>query len=126
MGFEALSRGANSVVMIDQYPQVVQKLHENAQLLGATSQTEIFCRRVEADFPLLLSRQFDIVFLDPPFHQGWISRCCQLLAASHCLSPNALVYIEAESDLQPLPIPADWLLLRSQKAGQVGYYLAQA
>ncbi|HVV69682.1 MAG TPA: 16S rRNA (guanine(966)-N(2))-methyltransferase RsmD [Gammaproteobacteria bacterium] len=125
LGFEALSRGAHSVVMVEQSAQVVAQLHTNAKLLAAEALAEIFCQRIEPQVSILQNRQFDIVFLDPPFHQGWIPLCCQLLEISQCLTPGALIYIEAECELQPLPIPSNWNILRQQKAGQVSYYLIQ-
>ena len=39
--------------------------------------------------------------------------------------PRGLIYIEAPSQLQELPIPKTWELIRSKTTGQVGYHLAR-
>jgi len=124
LGFEALSRGAASVVMIDQSPVVIKQLRENAKILNTEKDMEFFCESIPSKTFSLSPHQFDIVFLDPPFHQNYISQCCEWLEDTHCLAENALIYIEIESNMpQPLPIPESWKILKSQKAGQVSAYL---
>lgn len=126
LGFEALSRGAASVLMVDQSAVVIKKLRENAALLGAEKTTQFYCGKAPDDKIPVQDRRFDIVFLDPPFHQNYLPRCCEWLERTHCLAPNTLIYIEVESSLPlPLPIPAHWALLHNQKAGQVRYCLVQ-
>jgi 16S rRNA (guanine966-N2)-methyltransferase len=124
LGFEALSRGAQSVVMSDQSFQTVATLRENAALFK-TKAIEFHCATFPTGLAQIQSAPFDIVFLDPPFHQQLIASCCQWLEQHHWLKPNALVYIEAEAELQPLPVPAHWPVLRSKKAGAVGYHLVR-
>jgi|SRR5262245_34100624 len=124
LGFEALSRGARSVTMVDQSPQAIAGIQKNAQILGAAEQITLYCGQVpKLELPLQ-NGKFNIIFLDPPFHKNWIASSIQWLERTQCLADQALIYIEAESELQPLPIPAHWGLLRSKKAGRVGYHLA--
>lgn len=125
LGFEALSRGAKSVLMVDKASQVITQLRENAKLLTATEQVEFYCGQAPSDRIPVADKQFDIIFLDPPFHQNLLPACCKWLEENNCLAPQALVYVEVERELDPLPIPAHWTILRSQKAGQVGYYLCR-
>lgn len=124
LGFEALSRGAKHVIMIDQSPQVVRTLQENALQLKAVN-IDIFCGRVPEILTRIPEQTFNIIFVDPPFYQGLIVPCCQWLQQYRLLSDNTFVYIEAESLLKELPIPPAWKLLRSKKTGQVGYHLVQ-
>jgi 16S rRNA (guanine966-N2)-methyltransferase len=124
LGFEALSRGASSVVMVDQSAVVVQQLQANALLLAAEKEVVLSCSQVPNEQLLLDQNAFDIIFLDPPFHKNYLATCCEWLENANCLAKNALIYIEAESSLRPpLPIPKNWTLLREKKAGEVGYYL---
>lgn len=122
LGFEALSRGANSVVMVDQSKEVVQQLRENAVLLAAEKEVMLYCSEVPSDQLRFDQNLFDIVFLDPPFHKNYVSTCCEWLENAGCLAKNALIYIEAESSLQ-LSLPEHWTVMRQKKAGEVGYYL---
>jgi len=125
LGFEALSRGASAVAMVDQSTVVIQQLRANAVLLNAEKEAKFYCSKVPDAQLNIPDAPFDIVFLDPPFHKDYLSACCQWLEHMQYLAQNALIYIEVESSLQPpLPLPPNWTLLRQQKAGQVGYYLA--
>ena len=122
LGLEAASRGADQVVMVDQTREVVQTLHEQIDALQAQG-IEI----IQADVQAWLcgaSRAFDIVFLDPPFHQDLVSRTLALLETNGWLASDAYIYIEAERGLQP-GLPEGWTLYRSKQAGQVGYHLAR-
>jgi len=71
------------------------------------------------------SRPYDVVFLDPPFSQGYLEKCCVLLERYDWIKPGGLIYLEAERALRSLPVPENWALLRSKTAGQVGYHLAR-
>jgi len=120
LGLEALSRGAASVILVDRAAEVTRQLQANLALLQAEH------GRVEQDQATRwLERQppggerFDLVFLDPPFRQGLLSSCCSLLEAGDLLSPEALIYVEAERELRTLPVPANWELHRHKSAGQV-------
>jgi 16S rRNA (guanine966-N2)-methyltransferase len=124
LGFEAASRGAREVVMLERSDAVAPVLQANVRLLGAEE-----VRVERADALGWLSRPgppFDIVFLDPPFADGLLGPACQLLAANGWLAPGARVYLEAPVD-QPLPaLPEGWGILRDKQAGQVRYLLAAA
>ncbi len=122
LGLEAASRGASRVVMVDRSARVAQILLEQVEILHADA-VEV----VQAEVQSWLrgpARQFDIVFLDPPFRQALVSECLALLEAKDWLAPDAYIYIEAERDL-PLRLPQGWSLYRSKQAGQVGYHLAR-
>ncbi|HHH35315.1 MAG TPA: 16S rRNA (guanine(966)-N(2))-methyltransferase RsmD [Gammaproteobacteria bacterium] len=123
-GFEALSRGADSVVMVEQDLRVVQTLQRNAEMLEAEnlevawSDAADYLRRTRG-------APFDIVFLDPPYRDGRLNQWARQLADSRLLSHPAWIYLEAAAGLAP-ELPPGWELLRSKQAGQVGYHLARA
>jgi 16S rRNA (guanine966-N2)-methyltransferase len=123
LGFEALSRGAAKVVLVDRDAQTVKHLQETARTLGADAAECIVsdARRFLSGSPT----PFDIVFLDPPFASNVLSDVCARLAQGW-LSPKALVYLEAPADAPMPALPAGWTLHRSKSAGQVGYHLMRA
>ena len=132
LGLEALSRGAASVVFVEQDAATVQAL-QNRIADWQRSQATVGTGRVErsdamrwiAMRRLATQAPFDIVFLDPPFAAGLLARCCELLASGAWLTDTALVYVECPAR-DPLPVlPAGWQWLRSKAAGEVGYHLAQ-
>lgn len=116
LGFEALSRGARRVVMVEQNPQALKSLRENARKLGADR-----LDLVAGDGLKALSREgktFDVIFLDPPFHHGILPLLLPLL--SDRLAPDGLVYAETEQALEP---GEGWEVWRSGRAGKVFYCL---
>jgi len=123
LGFEALSRGAKEVVMVDKSPAVIANLEENMRILNTT---DALC--INSSFPFKNNElePFDIVFLDPPYHQGLIAISCHALMENDYLKDGALIYIEAEKELDPLPISNNWEILKSKQAGQVGYHLVRS
>jgi len=117
LGLEAASRGADRVVMVEQAPKVAAALAGNLQLLGGTGRVELV-RQDALKFALSTPFAFDVIFLDPPYRQGWLEKICPLLP--RLANPDALVYAEAE---QPLEACGDWRTVRSGRAGQVFYHL---
>lgn len=123
LGLEALSRGAASVVMVDSDARVITRLREHIHTLQASS-AEI----VQAEALVYLAsappQAFDIVFLDPPFRLGLIAPACEALEKHGWLKPGATIYLEAEKGYAP-QLPANWRIIKSKQAGQVGYHLAR-
>jgi len=122
LSFEALSRGADEVVMVDQSSPVVKQLIANAKLLKSN------CAQIElcsADSYLQRPPQpFDIVFLDPPFQQHALKQYCEQLESGGWLAPRAMIYMEREKGNPPPALPTSWQLHREKWAGQVSYVLA--
>ena len=117
LGFEAASRGAARVVMIEPAPKVLAALHENASLLGAAPAVEI--RRGDAlQYLASTNKKFDLVFVDPPYKKGWIARLEPHLPG--VLSEDAALYVEAEHEVEAL---GDWRTVRHGKAGEVHFHL---
>lgn len=122
IGFEAASRGAQEVVMVERAPAVVRLLTANARTLGVET-----VRIEQADALRWLSgrgRSFDIVFLDPPFANGLLEPACVQLARNGWLAPGARIYLETSVQNGFPAFPPDWRLVRDKVAGQVRYALA--
>jgi len=123
LGWEALSRGAAEVVMVDSNRQTIQNLKNNRELLNAEDLTII--HHDALGYLEKPATPFDIIFLDPPFRQGFVAKCSTILELNGWLTLSAQIYLETESELQELPVPAKWTVLHSKKAGQVSYNLAE-
>lgn len=123
LGFEALSRGARSVVMLDACEDNVEQIKKNSELLNVTSsQLTLYCGDVLTQIECFQDK-FDIVFLDPPFHKNMIEPTFARLKEAECLSKNALIYVEAERALTALPLLDDWKVIRHKIAGSVSGWL---
>ena len=116
MGFEAASRGAKHVVMVESKPTIVSALQVNVEKLKA-AQVELI--RMDAiAFIMSDSRQFDVIFIDPPYRLGLTPKLLTLLP-SH-LAKDGLIYIEGENYVLP---DGPWQVWRSKQAGKVFFQL---
>ncbi|TDV18433.1 16S rRNA (guanine(966)-N(2))-methyltransferase RsmD [Paraburkholderia caballeronis] len=123
LGFEAASRGAARVVMVERSPRAAAQLRANQARLDARA-IEI----AEADALRLAAGlapgSFDVVFLDPPF--GDADTLARALAlAVPLVAADGYLYVESGSTLDPSAEPAlaGWAVVREGKAGAVRYHL---
>ena len=116
LAFEALSRGAAEVIMIEQSSTVARRLKENAELLGADNATVVNADALQ--FLRDTARPFDVIFLDPPFQQGFLEPVLALL--SPWVTPEGKVYLESELSFAP---SSAWKILKQSRAGQVKFQL---
>ncbi len=121
LGFEAASRGAAEVVMIEHNRDAASALKQNIELLAADDVQLVIADALE--WLKKNQRVFDIVFLDPPFKSGLLDKCCELLENGQSLAQNAKIYIEHALGDEDFDIPASWECLQNKSAGQVSYKL---
>ncbi|HSH29112.1 MAG TPA: 16S rRNA (guanine(966)-N(2))-methyltransferase RsmD [Thiohalobacter sp.] len=130
LGLEAASRGAASVTLVEKAGAPARQLGSNIELLQAGHRLVLAQRDALRFLDQPPAAPFDVVFLDPPFGQGWLARCLPGLTQPGWLVPGAYVYIEAEQELDSAALqallPVGWQLVRSKKSGEVGYHLARA
>lgn len=121
---EALSRGASTGVAIDASTNAVNNLRRNLAVLQCDD-AEV----LRVDSLQYLSNKteqgFDIVLLDPPFHQDLLLSACQLLEDNNWLNKGAWIYTESEQAPSSLGVPSTWRLHREKHTGQVHYALWQ-
>ncbi|MBE0438812.1 MAG: 16S rRNA (guanine(966)-N(2))-methyltransferase RsmD [Gammaproteobacteria bacterium] len=121
LGFEALSRGAEHVTMVEVQGEAVQQLVVNRKALLA-EQADVK-QMTAQQYLKQCQQQFDIVFIDPPYPADLWTEIAQLLVNYKILADNALIYLECPSN-KPLPtLPNNWQLIKDKKAGDVRYCL---
>jgi 16S rRNA (guanine966-N2)-methyltransferase len=108
LGFEAASRGAGDVVLVERDAQLAASLRDSAQRLQA-GQVRVECADALAWLARSPDRAFDLVFLDPPFGAGLLAAVAQPRAP--WLAPQAWVYVEHGAEAAFLP-PPGWRLHR--------------
>jgi 16S rRNA (guanine(966)-N(2))-methyltransferase RsmD len=136
LGFEAASRGAKSVTMIDAVGPVVRQLETVKDKLKADNVRVLRADALAVARDLIQRGQrFDVIFLDPPYQQDFLGQALPLCA--QLLKEGGLVYAESG---EPLPFPgqedgkhevqeelpewiAAWKLIRADKAGMVHFHL---
>jgi 16S rRNA (guanine966-N2)-methyltransferase len=119
MGFEAASRGALKVVMVESSPGIIAMLRASLRKLGG-GRVEL----VEMDASNFIDsdqRRFDVIFVDPPYRLGLLPG---LLSRLHSrLTLDGLVYLENDKPLEP---GAEWQVWRQGRAGKVFYQLLKS
>ena len=127
LGFEAASRGARAVTMVDAHSPVVRQLEAIKDKLKAEQVTLLRADAlVSAQSLAARGQRFDLIFLDPPYQQDFLVKALPLCI--NLLKEGGLVYAESGQALPAAPadIPdwlAPWELIRADKAGTVFYHL---
>lgn len=121
LSIEALSRGAAHVTLLENSADAIISINKMSAVLEIKNLTVI---RTDSlawlhNTPVSV---FDIVFIDPPFHQQLVTPCCHLLETRGWLTPDTLIYIEYERD-GSIEVPPNWRCHRIQQAGDVAYAL---
>ncbi len=116
LGFEAASRGARQVVMVEQNRQVLDALRASVASLQAD--TVVLQQRDGLKFLLQNTQRFDVVFVDPPYGAGL--QATVLSALPPHLNPDARVYVEHDGSLQ---LPSGWVVWREGRAGKAHFCL---
>ena len=117
LAFEALSRGASKVVMIEPDRSQAQFLTQNLELLKVPKSRAQLKVATAQQTLATLKEQFDLVFLDPPYSlELWEELA---LLADPMIQNNGYIYVEADRDLNLLKLPASWVQVKNTKAGTV-------
>ena len=122
LGFEAASRGAADVLLLERDTDLARSLRASAERLKVTSvRTEV------ADALAWMRRSapgtFDLVLLDPPFDAGL--QAPAMAAAAPLLAPGGWLYVEGPAELAEADLPPALALWRQGRAGLVHYHLLQ-
>ncbi len=122
LGFEAMSRGAGSLTLVENNARVARQLKENCQRLQLKD-VQVIQQKAQ-QFIQQSSEQFDIVFIDPPFALPDLAEIPIKLEQGNLLADNALIYLECASR-QKYTLPDNWQVLKQKKSGDVFFQLAQ-
>jgi len=124
LGFEAASRGAARVLMVERNSRAASQLRANQERLGARmiEIAEADGLRLAASLP---PGSFDVVFLDPPFGSDVLDKALGL--AAPLVSSDGFLYVEAGVAIEPgaNEALAGWEIVRQGKAGAVHFHLLQ-
>jgi 16S rRNA (guanine966-N2)-methyltransferase len=116
LGFEAASRGAERVVMVEKNPAVFRALRDNIKILGCANIAIHDQNGLE--FVSRETQRYDVIFLDPPFQSDYLPKLLEILPQR--LNENGVVYVESGA---AIAVPPPWQVMKSGRAGQVYYQL---
>ena len=121
LGFEAASRGAKHVTMIEKSIAVANQLRQNEALLNSHNTQVIHSDALH--WLDINTVDCDILFLDPPFANDLLQQSIDRLKTKP-LKPHCLIYIESAKG-SCFTTPAHWQLLKDKSSGQINYALYQ-
>ena len=123
LGFEAASRGASHVVLVERDTALVRCLRDSQSRLKAAS-VQIEAGDGLAYLQRCTKGSVDLVFLDPPFDANVFDAA--LAAAAQVLADGGWTYLEADRAFtEPMMRSAGWRLHRAGRAGAVFFHLLQ-
>jgi 16S rRNA (guanine966-N2)-methyltransferase len=99
LGLEALSRGAEWAVFVDNHHDSAAIIRKNLELLGFAGKAEIVVQEAVIALTRLEKRQepFQLVFVDPPYRLGFTAKVLQQLATSGLIAAESIVVAEFSS-----------------------------
>ncbi|MDR6227257.1 16S rRNA (guanine(966)-N(2))-methyltransferase RsmD [Desmospora profundinema] len=127
LGLEALSRGADHAVFVDQSGASLRVVRENLRITGFEGQAEVYRRDARAALRALTKREarFRYIFLDPPYREPILTEVLQQIAQDGLLEPLGTVVAERASDTPLNPCYGKLTRVRSLEFGDIAVDLYQ-
>lgn len=96
LGIEALSRGMEKVIFVDQNFKAIKIIKANLQNLNISDQAEVYKNNADRALKALSKRamQFDVIFLDPPYDKGLIDEALDGIIKFNLLKENGIIVCE--------------------------------
>ena len=117
LGFEAASRGAASVLMVEKHSRALGLLRQSIDQLQAT-QVSLHAGGAMSLIDELRPDSLDIVFVDPPFDSNLEALVLERLYKNGCVRSGGFVYLEMPAS-KTIAAPEGWSLWRDQQIGEV-------
>lgn len=123
LGFEAASRGAQQVLLLERDAVLIHSLRDSVARLGGQASIEVKPGEALSWMRSAASagERFDLIFLDPPFGAGLFDDA--LAAALRLLADGGLLYLEADREFDAALLPSSLAVWRHARAGQMHYHL---
>ena len=123
MGLEALSRGADECVFVDQEAQSLKIVKANLAACGFMDRARLIqmdalsaLRRIEGEV------SFNVVFLDPPYHKGLVNQTLGLLSDLNLLTPDGIICAEAAKSDEVSAHPGVYEMVGGRNYGSTSVY----
>lgn len=122
LGIEAISRGASSCIFFEKNRNVGAYVSKNLSTLNLIQKSTVYLKEFNQKNSKEL-QGFDLIFLDPPFHQDLLITSLKIISDNSLLNKNGVIYYEVESSFNLNQIQSNWTALKAKKAGDVAYGL---
>ena len=126
LGLEALSRGADEVLFFEKQKALCGAIEVVVKKLGINNKCRVINANSTAFDFTTLNTKFDLIFLDPPFHESLIQKSLNIISENQLLTEQGLVYIECERDLDLGSLKTNLTQLKLSKGGETKYCLYES
>ena len=128
LGLEALSRGALSATFIDHHLLTCKQLESNLKEFNASERGEVHCRGALEAIRWLSARgdRFDLVFLDPPYREDWVTACLNTMIDHPLLTRRALLIAEHDKRESLTSLQGLWSVEDSRRYGDTAISILRA
>lgn len=100
LAIEALSRGSHDAVLVEKSRDAHQVIQKNIELMGVSHKAQLLLLDAFKYLNRYPDEVFDLVFLDPPYHQGLVLKVISALKEHSCLAPDGVIVAETAKDEQ--------------------------
>lgn len=125
LGFEAASRGAKNVVLVERHPFAVEQLEKNIRTLEA-QQVTLHPGDVMDWLQGQPQESYDLLFADPPFAEHLHEALLDAVQRSECLKPGGLLYLESPASEAAPTAPKGWRIRKDKRIGDVRLQLVES
>lgn len=123
IGIEALSRSAQLAVFVENDERAARSIRANLETTGVLDRARVLRMSALPALARLAERgeQFDLIFIDPPYGQGWMPRVFDVLAAHQELLAPAGVLIAQQHHKEPVVAPECLVEMRQRRIGDTRF-----
>jgi 16S rRNA (guanine(966)-N(2))-methyltransferase RsmD len=124
LGLESLSRGASHAVFVDNSPAALSVIKENVKKTGFSDRAEVVASDYKAFLQNAAKRSFHLVFLDPPYREGFLNRVMSFIQTFDIVKENGIIVCESAASEKLEARLGDFELFKSARYGitELTYY----
>ena len=119
LALEALSRGARNAVLIDNSPEAIKIINENATKTKLNDRCQIYSGNALDFIRRSNGEKFDIIFLDPPYASKLYSPILNALHTSNMLKPSTILICESDYDFLDNDLLAKYEIVNKSQYGRI-------
>lgn len=119
LGIEALSRGLDKVIFIDQDAKAIQTIRENIKACKLEEEAEIYRNEAERALKALIKRgiSFDFIFMDPPYKKQKLVSLMQKIDEQHLLKSGGLIVCEHSHEVELPRTVGEFTQVKNERYG---------
>jgi len=116
-GLEALSRAADSVIFVENYPVCLSILKKNIENLNLGKRCKIVEKDILKDLNFnIFKKKFNIIFLDPPYKDKNFNYVLELIYNQDILEKNGVIIVHRHKN-DPIDLSKNFKLVEEKKYG---------